>query len=109
MRDGEGSVSATRLASPAWSLGVLGVWMANPLRSTQPCKLDPQVISIMGIRMTGKVTQSFAETQDAEVKIEADRTTRLASQIPSTAISGTFTTADGKAVTIQSGVVTHIV
>jgi hypothetical protein len=62
-QEDNGGFSATRLAFLLWAAGVLIVWFAASL-GEQPMRLapiDPSVITLLGILMTGKVVQKFGE------------------------------------------------
>jgi hypothetical protein len=66
-QDGSGQLSATRLAFLLWAVGTLIVSaytaIAGPAGSA--FKVDPSVITLMGILMTGKVVQTFSPGDQA--------------------------------------------
>lgn len=59
-QDGSGSYSATRLAFLLWSFFVLTVWCYVSIKTEKLVTIDQQVVTIIGILMTGKVVQSFS-------------------------------------------------
>ncbi|WP_183035956.1 hypothetical protein [Cupriavidus sp. UME77] len=61
-KDGYGSFSATRLVFVLWALGVLSAWLYTAFKSPELASkvLDPSVVTILGILMTGKTVQSFS-------------------------------------------------
>ena len=72
LQDGFGSFSATRLAFLLWAVGVLIVWVYTSVvkgASSQP--IDNSVIVVLGILMTGKVTQSFSPGDSPQLKAGA--------------------------------------
>ena len=60
-QDNDGNYSATRLAFLIWSIGVLAVWSFVSLRSGELKGLPPDIATVLGVLMTGKVVQKFAE------------------------------------------------
>jgi hypothetical protein len=61
LEEDNGDFSATRLALLAWVLGVLGVWLWLSILGRQMASIENSVVTILGILMTGKVTQKFGE------------------------------------------------
>ena len=64
LQDEDGSLSATRLAFLTWVIGVLVVWIIASCSHSpvQMLKIDGSIATILGILMSGKVVQKFAET-----------------------------------------------
>ena len=65
LEDNTGGFSSTRLAFLLWTIGVLATWIYASLSSTN-CglqKIDPSVVTILGILMGGKVSQRFFENK----------------------------------------------
>ena len=66
--DGYGNLSATRLAFILWTVGVLAVWIYSSLMHVGGpilAPIDPTVVTLLGILMTGKVAQSFSSGDGA--------------------------------------------
>ena len=61
MDDPKGKVSATRVVFVIWGLGVLAVWILISIVEMKMQVLDNSIIYVLGIFMTGKVGQRFAE------------------------------------------------
>ena len=61
LEDQTGDFSATRLAFLLWAIGVLATWIYASLQNGGLEKVDSSVTTILGILMTGKVAQRFAE------------------------------------------------
>lgn len=69
LQDGFGSFSATRLAFLLWALGVLLVWAYTSIQKGSPSlPIDNSVIVVLGILMTGKVTQSFSPGDSPQIQ-----------------------------------------
>ncbi len=56
-----GKNSATRVVFVLWGLGVLAVWIIVSIGQQQLQILDPSIIYVLGILMTGKVGQKWFE------------------------------------------------
>lgn len=56
-----GSFSSTRLAFLLWAIGVLAVWIVISIRGGAIQPLPESLIMILGVLMTGKVVQKWAE------------------------------------------------
>lgn len=65
-QEDNGGYSATRLGFLLWVIGALVVWIITSLTSEprQLARVDPSVVTIVGILMTGKVAQKFGEKPD---------------------------------------------
>lgn len=64
VEDPEGKSSSIRLVFLVWAIWVLVVWAVASL-SARPVKLapiDPTVLTLIGILMTGKAVQGFQES-----------------------------------------------
>lgn len=61
VQEDNGDFSATRLAFLLWTVGALVVWVYQSLHSGSPQGLSADVVTILGILMTGKVVQKFGE------------------------------------------------
>lgn len=59
--DAAGQLSSTRLAFLAWTVGVMVVWGYQSVKVGQLVAVPESVTMILGILMTGKVTQRFGE------------------------------------------------
>jgi hypothetical protein len=59
-KDGNGNLSATRLAFLAWAFGMLVAWLYVSWQKQALQALDSSLITALGILMTGKVAQSFS-------------------------------------------------
>ena len=53
--------SATRLAFLLWSVGVLAVWAYASISMMQLQAVPESVVTILGLLVTGKVVQRYAE------------------------------------------------
>ncbi|RMF58914.1 MAG: hypothetical protein D6748_07535 [Calditrichaeota bacterium] len=61
LQEKNGNFSSTRLAFLLWVLGTLFVWIFISIKNLTLQPLPESVIIIIGILMTGKVTQKFGE------------------------------------------------
>lgn len=61
LQDGDGNLSSTRLAFLLWGAGVLVVWMYVSFKTTLLAGIPPEVVTVLGVLMTGKVVQKFGE------------------------------------------------
>lgn len=61
-KDGDGQLSATRLAFLAWAFGVLIGWFLVLIRSEVNAlpKIDPSITYTLALLIAGKVVQSFS-------------------------------------------------
>ena len=74
LQEDNGGFSSTRLAFLLWVVGSLIVWIFASF-SSQPmslAKIDPSVITVLGILMTGKVVQKFGEKPEPPAMPPAD-------------------------------------
>lgn len=53
--------TATRGLFVSWAIGVLAIWMLLTIVKKEMQPLDDSIIYVLGILMTGKVGQRFAE------------------------------------------------
>lgn len=60
-QDADGNLSSIRLAFLLWAAGVLVVWIIMSLKGTKLADIPPEVLTVLGILMTGKVVQKFSE------------------------------------------------
>lgn len=65
LEDNSGGLSATRLAFLLWAIGVLGVWIYSSIKNNNLADINSQVVTVLGILMTGKVAQRFGEKPDS--------------------------------------------
>lgn len=63
-KDPSGAVSATRFVFLAWSLGVLLVWGYASFEGKKMATIDPTIVTMIGIFMTGKVAQTYTEGKE---------------------------------------------
>ncbi|HSY26997.1 MAG TPA: hypothetical protein VK832_05810 [Burkholderiaceae bacterium] len=69
LQDGNGNLSATRLAFLLWAIGVFGVWAWVSIHTNTLMPIDPSVQTILGVLMTGKVVQSFSANDGPTDKV----------------------------------------
>jgi len=62
LMEGNGKPSATRVVTVVWGLGVFVVWAYLSVTTSQIINLPDHVMEILGIVLTGKVVQRFAES-----------------------------------------------
>jgi hypothetical protein len=62
-----GQYSATRLAFLAWVFGALIVWSTGSLYERKMQDLPSSLQTLIGILMTGKVTQKFTEKKSRNI------------------------------------------
>jgi len=67
-QDDNDRFSATRLAFLAWIFGALIVWGAGSCHDRKMQDLPSSIQVLIGILMTGKVTQKFVEASGSTVK-----------------------------------------
>ena len=61
LEEDNGNFSSTRLAFLLWVIGALLVWIITSLKTGTIQSIPESVAAIVGILMTGKVTQKFGE------------------------------------------------
>lgn len=80
-KDDNGELSSTRLAFLAWAIGVLVVWIISSLTTGSLQKIDDSIGIILGILMSGKVVQKFAEkSADTDASTMTSRAPEPAAQ-----------------------------
>lgn len=65
LQEDNGNFSSTRLAFLLWVIGVLVVWIFISIKSSTLQSINESVLILLGILMTGKVSQKFAEKAGA--------------------------------------------
>lgn len=68
LKDDTGALSSTRLAFLLWMIGILVMWIYVCINQKTLVALDPTLIGVMGVFMTGKVIQSKVESEPTDVK-----------------------------------------
>lgn len=61
LQEDNGGFSASRLAFLLWICGALIAWLVTSITSYSLQEIPDSVVMIIGILMTGKVTQKFGE------------------------------------------------
>ena len=80
LQEDNGNFSATRLAFLLWILGVLIGWGVASARLNKLQEIPDSVLALIGVLMTGKVTQKFAEN-----KIPDPSQTQISGPVPAAA------------------------
>lgn len=70
LKEENGKFSSTRLAFLLWTVGTLLVWIFNSIASGTLQPVPQSVIVVLGILMTGKVTQKFGEKRRGHLHTE---------------------------------------
>ena len=63
LQEDNGGFSATRLGYLIWVVGVLAVWVFTSLKAGALQPLPAEVVTVLGILMSGKVVQKFGEAK----------------------------------------------
>ncbi len=63
LQDSTGNFSSTRLAFLVWAIGVLACWAYVVVKSLALPPIPTEVVTVLGILMTGKVVQKYTEQQ----------------------------------------------
>lgn len=61
LQEDNGVMSSTRLALLLWVVGVLAAWLVMSIRAGSLQAIDSSIQTVLGILVTGKVTQKFGE------------------------------------------------
>ena len=64
LKDESGKFSSTRLSFLVWALGVFLVWAIVSLKNWALSDMPWEMITIIGLLMTGKVFQLYKEIKD---------------------------------------------
>ena len=69
IKEKSGKLSSLRLVFMIWALGVLAAWGYVSHQSKQLAAIPESIIAILGLMLTGKVTQRAIESKDNQPPI----------------------------------------